>query len=338
MSPDRQADRSETPASGRRGLNLTGIVSAVVGLALFAWFVRRLGTAEIWDNLRAVGWGFIAIIAITGTRFALRTFAWTRCLEPPHTMPFATAFGAVLAGDALGNLTPFGLFASEPAKAALVRDRIPLGPSLTALAIENIFYVLSALAMIALSTVALLLTFELPPILREVAWIAVASVIVIFFVVAWLLWRQPAVIGRVLTAIVPARSSLHAKIAQVRDLEEQIYTFTVRRRAAVLPVVAAESGFHALGVLEVYLTWWLMQGVAPPLLTAFILEGANRLITVIFKFVPLQIGVAELTTAGFTQLLGYGPTPGASLSIVRKARIVFWVLIGTIVLARKGLR
>jgi len=307
-----------------------------VGLGLFAWFVRRIGPAEIWQDLVAVGWGFLAIIAITGARFALRTIAWRRCLEPPHRLPFAAAFGAVLAGDAVGNLTPLGVLASEPTKAALIRDRIPLGPSLTALAIENIFYGLSALAMIAASTVALLLAFDLPPLLREAAWIAVAMVAVVFVTVAWLLWKQPALIGRTLSAILPARSSLHAQIARVHDLEEQIYTFASRRGAGVIPIAAAEAGFHGLGVIEIYLTWWLMQGAAPSIFTAFILEGATRLITIVFKFVPLQLGVAEMGLGGFTQLLGYGATPGTSLSIVRKARVVFWVIVGTGLFVRKS--
>ena len=174
--------------------------------------------------------------------------------------------------------------------------------------------------------------------MRGLAWLAVALVVVIFGMVALLFWRQPALIGRVLSTVVPARLNLQDKIARVHGMEEQIYAFAATHRGAVLPVAAAEAGFHALGVLEVYLTWWLMQGAAPPLLIAFILEGANRLITVVFKFVPLQLGIGELTTAGFTQLLGYGPTPGASLSIVRKVRMVFWVLVGTAVLVTTGVR
>jgi hypothetical protein len=173
-------------------------------------------------------------------------------------------------------------------------------------------------------------------VVREAAWISVAAVGVIFAVVAWLLWKRPALIGRLLSAIVPAGSKLHEQIARIHDLEEQIYTFASRRGPAVVPIAAAEAGFHALGVVEIYLTWWLMQGIAPPLLVAFILEGATRLITVAFKFVPLQLGVGELGLAGFTQLLGYGATPGASLSIVRKARMVFWVVVGTIVFVKKS--
>ena len=327
MRPDRQ--------------HLTGILAAVLGLALFAWYVWSIGPrdrAEIWNDLRAIGGGFAAIVAISGARFALRTIAWVRCLEPPHRLPFTAGFAAVLAGDALGNLTPLGLIASEPTKAAVIRDRVPLGPALTALAIENIFYTLSALAMIAASTIALLLAFELPRTVRDVAWISVALVAVVFGVTGWLLWRQPAVIGRALSLIVPKRAHLDRHIARAHDLEEQIYSFATRHGSGVLPIVAAEAGFHALGVIEIFVTWWLMQGTAPALLTAFILEGANRLIVVIFKFVPLQLGVGELASGGFTQLLGFGTTPGVSLSIVRKARVVFWVAIGTTLLVRKGVR
>ena len=106
----------------------------------------------------------------------------------------------------------------------------------------------------------------------------------------------------------------------------------------VLPLVAIEGMFHVLGVLEVYLTWWLVQGAAPPLLTAFIFEGVNRLVQVLFKFVPLRTGVDELTTGSFTAMLGFGAALGITLAIVRKIRTIAWVLVGTSLLIRKSLR
>jgi hypothetical protein len=320
-----------------RASRATGVLAAVLGLGLFAWFVRRVGPADILDGLRSVGWGFAAIVAITGVRFALRAAAWSRCLEPPHQMPFRAAFSGVLAGDALGNLTPLGLAASEPAKAVFVRQEVPLGAALTALAIENIIYTLSVAAMIAASTIALLETFDLPGAVRNVAWLAVAGVLLLFALIAWMLRTRPALVSRVLSSVVPKSSRLHTRVDQLRGIEDQIYTFAVRRRQVLAPIIAAEVGFHALGVLEIYVTWWLMQGTPPSVLLAFILEGATRLITVVFKFVPLQLGVAEWTTGSFTQMLGYGPAIGGTLAIVRKARVLFWVLCGTTLLLRRGL-
>jgi hypothetical protein len=310
--------------------------TALAGVILFVWFVRRVGPAEIWTGLRQVGWGILAIVAIAGFRFALRAAAWRLCLDPPHAMPFATAFEAILAGDAVGNLTPLGLIASEPAKAAFVRQSVPLAPVVTSLAIENLFYTFSVALMIAASTTALLFSFELPPAMRHAGWIAIVTIMLLLIAAALTLWKRPSVIGRVLSVVTPARG-LQTRLERVRAIEDQIYTFALRRQAILAPLFACEAGYHALGVLEIHITWWLMQGVAPPLLTSFILEGVNRLITVAFKFVPLRLGVDEWGTGSFTQLLGYGAAPGVTLAIIRKVRVVFWVLIGTALLIRRGL-
>jgi hypothetical protein len=322
----------------RRRSSATGIIAAVLGLALLAWFIRQVGPDEIWQRLRQVGWGFIPIVVLGGLRFALRATAWKVCLEPPHRIPFGAAFSAVLAGDALGNLTPLGLIASEPTKAAFVRGRAPLGPAVTALAIENILYTLSVAAMIAASTMALLHSFDLPTAIRTASWVALASIAGGFMAVAWLVWQRPAVVSRLLSRIVPQTSRLQERIAQLGALEGQIYTFAMRRPGALMRALVAETSFHALGVVEVYVSWWLLQGEPPTLLIAFILEGAQRLAVVLFKFIPLQPGVAEWTTGSFTQLLGYGVTVGGTLSIVRKIRTVFWVLIGTALLVRRGVQ
>ena len=86
-----------------------------------------------------------------------------------------------------------------------------------------------------------------------------------------------------------------------------------------------------------HVTWWLIQGAPPLLLTSFIVEGANRLVQVLFKFVPLRTGVDELTTGSFTQMLGFGAALGATLAIVRKVRTIAWVLVGTSLLIRRAL-
>lgn len=309
------------------------------GVALFVWLVWWVGPAQIWAGFRQIGWGLAGIVAIAGARFALRAAAWIRCLEPPHTLRLGDAFAAVVSGDALGNVTPLGPLVGEPAKAAFVRPRVPLGPALTALAIENVLYTLSVAAMIAAGTIALLLHVNVAAPIREAGEIAIAGVFGLYVAVMWVLWRRPAVLSRGLSAL-SRRSSrpwIGARIAKVQALEHDIYTFATRRRAALGPLVATELGFHALGVLEVHLTLWLLFGAAPTLLTSFILETVNRLITVVFKIVPLQVGVNEAGTALTTQLLGLGTAPGLTLGIVRKARMLFWTLVGTALLVRHGL-
>jgi hypothetical protein len=313
-------------------VSVSGLLTALAGLALLVYVVRSVGVAEIAADVRQVGWGLLLVIAIGGLRFLLRAVAWRLCLDRPSALPLRDAFAAVICGDTLGNLTPLGPLVGEPAKAALVRKRMPLGSAVTALAIENVLYTLSAAAMIASGMVALIAMFELPSAIRGIGLISIAGTVVLFAAALVVLWRQPALISRAL-GLTP-RLARHAD--RVRALESDIYSFAARHRGALPALAAAEGGFHALGVAEAYLTLWLINSTPPTLLTAFIVETANRLITVVFKFVPLRLGVDEAATAGLTQLLGLGTRPGLSTAIVRKVRVLFWAVAGGLVLVREG--
>ena len=92
-----------------------------------------------------------------------------------------------------------------------------------------------------------------------------------------------------------------------------------------------------VGVLEAYLTLWLLLGAPPSLLVAFIVETVNRLIIVVFKFVPLGMGVNEAGTAFLTGILGLGTVVGTTIGLVRKVRILFWIAVGATLLVKRGL-
>ena len=325
------------PGSNTRRATVTGTIAAVLGIVLFAWYVRHAGAAEIWAMVAQVGWGLLLIVLLGGLRFAARAAAWSVCIEPPDRLPFPRAFAAVVSGDAFGNLTPLGPIVGEPAKAAYVRDTVAIGPALTALAIENLIYTLSVAAMIAASTAALVLSFNLPERVLYAGELVTLLIVAALGIAGLMLWRRPSIVSAALARVLPSGGAVGARVDRIRALEQQIYTFASRRRAAALTVVAAELAFHALGIAEIYATWWMMTGEAPALLLAFVLEGANRLVVVLFKIVPLRLGVDETSTGAFTQLLGYGPAPGVTLAIVRRARVLVWIVAGTALFVRRGL-
>jgi hypothetical protein len=326
------------PPAQRR--SVAAIVTTGVGVVLLIWIIWIAGPQQIWIGLRQVGWGLIAIIAIAGLRFAARATAWIQCLEPPHSLRFSDAFVAVVCGDALGNATPLGPLVSEPAKVAFVRNRVPLAAAFTALTIENVFYTLSVAAMIAAGITALLLRGGLERELRLVAEFGIVVVLAVFAVATWALMRRPALLSRTIalaSRVLPLKS-LRQRLDHVRRLEHDIYTFTTRRRQSIGAIVATELMFHVLGVLEFYLTLWLLVGEPPSIASSFILETANRLITVLFKFVPMQqLGLNEAGTWLVAQALGIDPQIGFTLAIVKRARMLFWQFAGTALLLRHGI-
>ncbi|MCA1578055.1 MAG: flippase-like domain-containing protein [Acidobacteria bacterium] len=317
-----------------------GIIFGVLGLLLFAYFVRRAGVGQILDGIQRLGAGFLLLLAISSTRYIVRALAWTRCVERPHRLPFRDAVAARLMGDALGNIIPFASVAvSEPSKAVFVKHRVPLLVGLSALAIENIFYALSVSLFIFAGTATLLLNFSLPKPLRYASIGALAATLIIIPVGYLLIRRQKKFLSGALQffgnrGVAP---NLVAKLTpRAQTLEERVYGFYQRNRQSFLSIFALDMCFHLAGIAEIYTALLFISPIAPTLQQAFILESVNRIINVAFKFIPLRAGVDEGGTGQVSRVLGFARGIGETLAIIRKGRDIFWSAIGLLLIWRKG--
>ena len=342
MSKSTQGTSERGGASGK--FAPAGIVFAVGGLLLFAYYVWKAGPQSIRANITELGAGFLVVLAISSVRPLVRAAAWTRCFEGGKPLRLRHALEAYVVGDALGSLTPFGMIVSEPAKAAFVRERVPIVASISALAVENLFYMLSVALFIFAGTAALLLSFPLNSKLRFASY-ATLTVVVIFICIGYLMvrqrWRFLTGALSVLHARGVARRFVEARRERFHAVEDRIYGFYEHHRARFLPILSLEACFHLAGVAEVYATLYFILPAPPAFgelaLAAFVLESVNRVINVIFKFVPMRVGVDEAGTGLFTKVLKFGTTVGVTLAIVRKARVITWTAIGVALLVRRGL-
>lgn len=310
-----------------------GALGAAAGAALFVWSIRAAGVDSVLDGIRRVGFAFGAVLLLGGLRHALRATAWWLCLDRDERLPLSAAFGAYLAGDALGNVTPFGFLISEPSKIVLVRTRIAPDASISALAVENLFYSGSVLLMLAAGTPALLLRFPVPTSIRTVGVLTLAGTIAMALVGAWIvIARRPLVSG-----LVGRVTGTPNQIAgRIRDIERRVFEFARKAPEKVPPILGLEAAYHAAAVAEIWIVLAVVSGTAPTLLTAFVLEYVNRTITIAFQFIPMWLGVDEAGTGLVTSALQLGGAIGVTLALVRKARTVFWTAIGLALLAGHG--
>src|SRR2546421_9698705 len=180
-----------TSESTRKRFTPFGVISLLLGLALFAYFVNKAGVGEILNGINRLGAGFLLVIAVSAIRQIVRSIAWMLCMEESVKLRFRDAFRARIMGDAIGNILPFaGFLVSEPTKPALIRDRVPLMAGFSALAIENIFYTLSVALFIFAGMTTLLLSFTLPKGLRIVSIITLAVITAIVAVGAVLITKR----------------------------------------------------------------------------------------------------------------------------------------------------
>ena len=325
---------------GKAGLAPAGIVFAAAGLLLFVYFVRKAGLSEIIEDIRALGAAFLLVLALSGSRFVLRAYAWTMCFEAPHRLRLRHALKAYLTGDALGNILPLGIVVSEPAKAALVRDRVPLVAGFSAIAVENMFYSLSVALFLFGGALALLSSFTLTSGLRAVSIGILVGVLVVLAGAGIIIRGQWRILSGLLERLA-ARGLARGFVARwgerARAVENRVYGFYERNQGRFLPILALELCFHLAGVAEVFVTLYFIGDAPPSLMTAFVLESVNRIINVVFKFVPMRVGVDEAGTGLITRVLRLGTTVGVALAIIRKARMLFWTAVGVALLVGRGL-
>ncbi len=340
-TPQHTARDLAAPA-GRPGLwSLPALAAATAGGVLFVYFVQRAGIAEIAAGVGRLGWIFVAVAGLGGLRLAARALAWRGCLDHPHRLTRQHAFRATVAGDTAGNLTPLGPLVGEPAKALFVDDREPVSRTLPALAVENLFFTLSAALVVAGGAVAVALRFGPAESWPTPGAVLATTLVLLVAVVHGIIWRRLRPVSRLLGAAAQragAASRIEGWATRARGIEDRVHELYPRapRRLAVL--AGWELSFHGLAVVETYLVLAAIGDVSPTLIDAFVFESANRLLAAAFKIVPLRIGVDEAGTAAVAELLGYGGAAGVTLAIVRKARMLVWMTAGVGLLARRGLR
>lgn len=317
----------------RAGRTAAGVVLSVLGAGLLVWQVRQVGLDAIQESLTRVGWGFLVILALSFIRFALRSIAWTTIIG--GRVSLAGAIGATISGDAIGNITPLSLIVSEPAKSIYLRDEVPVARSFAALTAENFFYSVSVALFIALGVGALLARFVVDdPQVRLAALLALASMIAVLGAAMWIAWKKPAFASKGLTRLPTLRFA--GLIARVRDLEEKAYSFSRQTHGRLSRVVACEIGFHLVSFAESYYTLWLLTGVSSPV-AAFVLDTFNRIINVLFRWLPGRVGVDEYGTRRLAPIVGFSPVVGVTLALVRKGRMLVWAAVGLALMARRGL-
>jgi hypothetical protein len=253
------------------------------------------------------------------------------CLEDPRRLPLGAAFGAAVMGDALGNVTPFGVLISEPSKVAFVRRRVGAGPAISAVTVENLFYIASVIVLFVCGTGALLLSFDVGIALRRTAYLTLGVAVGFAFVIAAVLVRRARIASALAAALQRwpvVRRSAGPRRVDLAAIEDQVFGFTSRHPGRVPSLFALEAAYHVAGVMEIWLTVTLIAGGPIGFVTAFVLEFVNRTITIAFQFVPLWMGVDEAGTGLVTTALHLGGAAGVGLAIVRKARVMVWTGLG----------
>ena len=307
------------------------IVVALIGLALLVLTVQRVGGwPAVVTGVTSIGWWFIVVVGLGAARMTCRAGAWIACVHDGR-LRMRDAFGAILAGDTAGNLTPLGVFASEPTKILMTRAHLSTVVSVASVAVENAFYTASVLMVLLAGTWIFLQRTDVPAGLEQIAEIVLIAVAIAASTAVWAARTRPAVLSRLapLVARLAGRAALPADA--VRAVEMRIYDVLHWPLGRLVHVASWEALFHVLAVAEVWVVLRLLPtGRELSLADAFLMESAGRFVTVAFKFVPYRLGIDEAGSGAVAEVLGLSAASGVTLALVRRLRILVLNAIGVL--------
>ncbi|MGH9788120.1 MAG: hypothetical protein ACRD4U_05400, partial [Candidatus Acidiferrales bacterium] len=164
------------------------IVFLVLGLALFVILLDRIGWGVILAQLEDVGWTFLLVLVVSGGRYLARTLAWRYAFAAHHELPgLGEMFRARLAAQALGYLTVAGPLLSEPAKATLLREQVPLRIGLGGSLLEAAAYSVTSTIIMVAGLVVGVAWLGMDETTRVTAWLVVALLAALLLLLRWLL-------------------------------------------------------------------------------------------------------------------------------------------------------
>jgi putative ABC transport system permease protein len=316
-------------------------IAFLLGLSLLVYVIHLVGVQPIFDALLRIGFfGFLLLLAISGSRHVLRTLAMSAAVPKEHRrISFLQAFSARLGGEAISFLTFTGPLLGEATKVALLRKRVPLTYGVPALVVDNLLYNLSVVFFILSGACVMLFTYSLPPLIHY-ALIGIALVAALGIAAAGLAAKRRIML-LTWTLDQMARLRLSPKVILKRrqhiyHIESKVYDFYKHHPGVFFGMIACDLLAHVSGVVEVYVTL-RMLGFLPHLAQAYIIESLTKVINFMFAFVPGTIGVYEGGTGVILKTLGFTTMIGVTLGLVRKAGTVFWTSIGLLILTWRTL-
>ena len=307
------------------------VFAALLGLGLLGYLVFRAGPQVIWKQVHEVGWGLALIIILGGLSQFIRTCAWRQTFMCDiRALSWSRSFGSQLASDACGQLGLAGKLFGDAIRVSLLGSTVPLDSAISACGIDGGLHTLTAAAVTVLGIIAALLITPLSGKWRVDGLLlaAVLSALVVLAAVAVASrWQLMGNAARAIARLRRLHNWVSGKQSIIDSAEHNLLAFPREAPAAFWTILTLDLLWHAMAVLEVYLILQFM-GASVAVVGAFALEGLTKVINLIGALNPGNVGTYEGGNMLIAKMFGVTGTAGLTLALCRRARTVFWAVVG----------
>lgn len=300
-----------------------------VGLALFGWYVQRVGLAEIAAALRQLGWAAPLVLVPYSVVYVVDGLGWRWTLPAKLSLGFLALLRIRWAGEAVNNVVPSAYVGGEAVKVFLLRQRgVPAPVAMSAAIVSKSAQTVAQIGFIALAAFALLLIAPDQPGLKPALAVVLVGGLA---TVALSFWLQRRGVFRSFLGLADrlgvSQVWLSGRRAGWLETDRTIGTFYREHRGRMLASVLSYLGGWLLDSVEIYVVAHLL-GQPINWLQAISVEALIGVAKMMGMWIPGALGVQEsgLLLAGRWAGL---PEPFClAYAVLRRAREAVFVVIG----------
>jgi uncharacterized protein (TIRG00374 family) len=303
-----------------------------LGLVVFAFFIYQVGLPVIVDNIRAMGWRFLAVLGVWLGAYALNTCTFALILgEDRARVGAVRLLGTVMAGFAMNYSTPFLHVGGEPFRIAVLKKWVGGPRAAFATLSYKALNAGSSLCYWTIGAVVVAVSGRLSPL-----WsIVVVGLPAGILVTAALFIRRHSDNVFVSVRRVTSRyrwlgfadRALARRSGALQEVDDDLRELWRTRTGVLWAALAIETMARILLSQELAIILHAV-GKTVSFRTALEIDSAANLLLTLSFFIPFELGAREgglyLILSGF----GIGSAVGVFVALVNRIRELFWIGVG----------
>ena len=305
----------------------------LAGLGVLILLVVQLDVAAVVRLMARTGWSLALIFLIYAGSQTTRAAALWLCQSQVDRLPYRDVLGIRVSAEAVRLLTFIGPLLAEPSKVWLLRRRgLDTTAGIAAIVAEIVAHSLVAAVLSCVALAYLIAGFDVSPVVRTVVLALIWAMVIYVVVGVTAIWLRIYLIGS--GAALLRRVGLIRFVHDPRDvrrMEDLLLSVFHDRPARLGVVLLFQAAATLFLVLEVSVAVTAM-GLDVPSHYPLLIEGGLKFVSVVFFFIPAQVGASEGAYVLLFEILGLSTAAGLSLAFIRRLRSLAVAAIGFVII------
>lgn len=286
------------------------------------------------SSLQQVGWRFLWILLVTYSAYYMATVAWALCMHRSLTqLPLNKLYVYRLVGETLALINPTSIIAGESSKIFLLKDvGFTAKEGVVSIMLSRVLIIMSMMALLLISIAFYFQEFMSTSDQFELQF-GIVGLLFFCIIGLFLMLVHPSLylshLFDFIARVIPW-SILQSQKDNIRKINQELHYFYRDKKVQLIGALGLSTGHWLMGALEVYLILAFL-GLPISFAAAMMIEMGVVLVKSAGAFIPGQVGIEEYGNKLMLDLVG-ASAPGLwlTVSILRRARQLFWLMIGGI--------